>query len=269
MITDYGAFAGVPAAPSWYGARPAVSQTRTPSEPNLPVAAVPTPATIGELTGLASNINAIERAGTKAAQEARIPGGPALEAKSSGVIGQELAGQVPEDVMRLLQQQGAEGAPGTGIDPQAAYLRALGVTSLGQIQAGQQNLSAALARNPPAPTFDPTTQLLTPGQAGNLALGQQQQNLAAQAEADRVALEEERLALASGGGGGGGYGRGGGAAGPTSPFDPFVTSVPNYGQEVAYGAASPYGFTPSTAGPTYTAPDQAANVPTYEDLFGA
>lgn len=252
-------------APSWYGANrtPTVSQTRTPTTPNLPVAAVPTPASVGELSNLTKQINAMLLSGTKAAQAARVPGGPALEEQSSKVIGQELAGGVPDDVIKLLQQQSAEGAPGTGVNPQAAYLRALGLTSIGQQQAGEQNLTAATARNPAAPIFDPATQLLTPGQAGNLALGQQQQNLAAQSEADRVALEQQRLALESArvGGGGGGYG----GAGPTSSFDPFITSVPNYGPDQAYFAATPgYGFSPSTSGETYTAQEPL----TWEEMFG-
>lgn len=252
------------AGPSWYGANrsPNVSQTRTPTTPNLPVAAVPTPSSVGDLANLTKQINAMMLTGTKAAQAARVPGGPGLEEQSSKVIGQELAGGVPDDVIKLLQQQTAEGAPGTGVNPMAAYARLLGITSMGQQRAGEQDLSAAYARNPAAPTFDPTTQLLTPGQAGQLALGQQQQNLAAQSEADRVALEQQRLALESArAGGGGGYG----GAGPTSPFDPFITSVPNYGPDQAYFAATPgYGFSPSTSGETYSAQEPL----TWEEMFG-
>lgn len=255
------------AGPSWYGgnAAPNVSQARTPTTPNLPVNAIPTPSSIGALAGLTTNINNMLLAGTKAAQGARIPGGPALEQKSSDVIGQELGGGVPDDVIKLLQQQSAEGAPGTGVNPQAAYLRALGLTSIEQQQRGEQNLSAATARNPAAPIFDPATQLLTPGQAGNLALGQQQQNLAAQSEADRVALENARLALESsrltgGGGGGGGYG-----GQVTTPG----AGIPNYGDIVsgqAYGAATPgYGFTFPDEG-TPEGFDAPAN---YDELFGS
>lgn len=257
-ITDY-----VGGLPSWYGANraPAVSQARTPTTPNLPVAAIPTPASPGALASLTAQINQMMLSGTKAAQAARVPGGPALEEQSSKVIGQELAGGVPDDVIKLLQQQGAEGAPGTGVNPQAAYLRALGLTSIGQQQAGEQNLTAATARNPAAPTFDPTTQLLTPGQAGNLALGQQSQNLAAQAEADRVALEEQRLALEGSRIGGGGVGYGGQVSAPTIPG----AGLPNYADDRAYYAATPgYGFTPSTAGPTY----QTGDTSYYDAVFG-
>jgi len=265
-ITDY-----VGGLPSWYGANraPAVSQHSTPSVPNLPVAAVPTPASVGELGNLTQQINNMLRLGTKTAQNARIPNEPGLETQSSKVIGQELGGGVPDDVLKLLQQQGAEGAPGTGVNPMAAYERALGITSLGQVRAGMTDLSAAEARNPAAPTFDPTTQLLTPGQAGNLALGQQSQNLAAQAEADRVALEEERLALEGARLPGGGVGYGGQAS---TPAPNVLSPGPAYNSGQAYFAATPgYGFTPSTAGPDYQTGENVqpsySGDPTYDELF--
>lgn len=250
------------AGPSWYGAgaAPNVSQTRTPTTPNLPVNAIPTPSSVGALSNLSKQINDMLLAGTKAAQGARIPGGAGLEAASSKVIGSELAGAVPDDVINLLKQQGAEAGVG-GTNPNAAYLRLLGITSMDQVKAGEANLTAADARNPAAPIFDPATQLLTPNQSGNLALGQQQQNLAAQSEADRVALEQQRIALEAArltpSGGGGGYGTQ--VSSPTAPG----AGLPNYLDQTAYYAATPgYGFTPSTAGETYQ-----TNVPTYDDLF--
>jgi hypothetical protein len=141
----------------------------------------------------------------------------------------------------------------------AAYERLLGLTSLDQIKSGETNLSAADARNPAAPIFDPATQLLTPNQAGSLALGQQRQNLDAQAEADRVAMENARLALEaaritpSGGGGGG--------MTVTNPTVPGA-GLPNYGGGV-YTTAGGEGFAPSTAGPDYQ-----TNAYNWEDIFG-
>jgi hypothetical protein len=136
--------------------------------------------TVGSLQSTADTVNKINIGATKAAQGARIPGGAGLEAQSSADIGSELKGEVPRDVLSLLAQQGAEGAVGSGGNPQAAYLRALGLTSLGQIQTGQQNLSAAEARNPAAPIYDIGSNVITPYQDATLNLAQGAQDLAKQ-----------------------------------------------------------------------------------------
>lgn len=177
---------------------------------------------LGALTAYINNLNLNAQA---AANKNRIPGDAALESQSSANIGNELHGILPPDVLRLIQQQGAErgvatGSPGSP-NSNAAYLQALGLTSLGLQEQGQHDLSGAVARNPAAPIFDPTSQLMTPYQSSELALQQQ-------AERDRVQLEQQRLALDAahvGGGGGGGGGRGGAAPAPVTPFDPMVYST--------------------------------------------
>lgn len=185
-----------------------------------------------DISKLSEMINTINLNAQKAANQARIPNDPALEAQSSKVIGQELQGEVPQDVQNLLAQQAAERGVATGVgtdspNANAAYLRALGLTSLGQIQEGQQNLTSAVGRNPVARTFDPSTQLLTPDQAAQLNLGYI-------SEADRTRLEEERLNLEATRGGGGGrsnpYGYGGWTGGTGS--SPYQYSEPGM---YAYG----------------------------------
>jgi len=158
---------------------------------------------IGTLT---AGVDAMNVAGQTAANAARIPGNPALEQQSSTLIGQELAGQVPQDVVNFLGQQAAERGIGTGIganaaNTNAALLRSLGLTSIQQQQTGESNLTSADARNPGAPLFDPTTQLLTPGQAGSLAgqqaglsLDQQKLNEQAQMDAANLALNQAKFA---------------------------------------------------------------------------
>lgn len=197
-------------------------------------------ANVQSISDLVNNIN---RAAQGAANTARIPGAAALEAKSAANIGEELAGQVPTDVTNLLAQQAAErgfgrGVPG-GPNTNAAYLRLLGLTSIGQEQAGQQNLTGAYARNPAAPIFDPTTQILTPFQGAQLNLGYQ-------TEADRAAEAQRALdiqaARGGGGGGGGGYGYGGGGGGGGSPFQ--------YGEPGTYSYGSPSTTTLSGGLPT-------------------
>jgi hypothetical protein len=191
------------------------------------------PGAQGNVAGLTSEMNALNVQGQTQANAARIPGSTALETQSSGNIAQELQGNVPTDVINLIGQQAAERGI-SGANTNAAYLRALGLTSLQQQQQGQANLSAADARNPGAPLFDPTSQLLTPYQAGSLNLQGSSQQLESQRMQQQLALEQQRLQQSAYGGGGGGYGGSGGGGGyqPPNPYgnDP-VTQV--------YGATGP------------------------------
>jgi hypothetical protein len=186
-----------------------------------------------QLAQLTELLNKINLAGQTAANVARIPDAAALEEKSSANISDELAGKLPQDVLNLLAQQGAErgvatGAPGSP-NANAAYLRALGLTSLGQQQTGQQNLTAAYARNPVAPLVDPSRLILTPTEAGNLAIG-----------AGGLGLDWFK-ALSSGGRGGGVSGGGGYAptrttTGPDmSWLDALFGGGGGGGQMVVYG----------------------------------
>ncbi len=142
-------------------------------------------------------INQMNRNAQQQSLQARIPGAAGLETQSSANIGAELGGRVPQDVMQLLGQQAAErgvatGAPGSA-NANAAYLRALGLTSLGQEQVGQQNLTAAYARNPAAPIFDPTTQLITPYQGALIGESAANQSLAVNQMLTQANLEQQRL----------------------------------------------------------------------------
>src|SRR5437899_1500288 len=153
------------------------------------------PAAGMNLTGLTDYINNLQRTAQTAANQARIPGAAGLEETSSGNIGSELRGEVDPSTLRLLQQQAAERGVTTGIDPSspnanANYLQALGLTSFQRQQQGQRDLSAAYARNPAAPLFDPSTQLLTPYQTGQLDIERGRLDL----EAQRIAAENARAA---------------------------------------------------------------------------
>lgn len=264
----------------------------SPTPVSYPVASGVAPGAGKNLTDLTSYINQLNREAQTQANQARIPGAAGLEQQSSNIIGQELKGQLPSDVLAQIQQQQAERGVAGGVagspNSNAAYLRAIGLTSLGQQQQGEQNLSSAYARNPAAPLFDPTTQLMTPYQAGSLTLAQQQ-------EADRVALEQQRLALegasiGSRGGGGGGYGTaipapttGGGGPGEVVGYSPERGSgalgIPDLGGgDTTQAWWQSIGFQPGQGAPTGTGtfyaganPDltqgQAAAVQGYEDLF--
>ena len=79
-------------------------------------------------------------------------------------IGQQLKGQLPQDVINQIGQQAAErgisgGSPGSP-NSNAAYLRALGLNSLQMQQQGNQNLSTAIGDTPVSPLFNPASMIV-------------------------------------------------------------------------------------------------------------
>lgn len=126
----------------------------------------------------ASAANAANIAAQQAANAARIPGAAGMESQSSQNIANALAGKLPADVIGQLQRNAAERGLASGLAGSqagdAAYMRALGLNSLGLQNQGQQWLNAAYARNPGAPLVDPTAFMLTPGQESAMNLGTSQ-----------------------------------------------------------------------------------------------
>lgn len=99
-------------------------------------------------------------------------------------IGQQLKGQLPQDVINQISQQAAERGVGNGMtggpNTNSAYLRALGLNSLQMQQQGNQNLSAAINDTPVAPLFNPAS-MIVPNYFGqqelsNARAGQRQNN---------------------------------------------------------------------------------------------
>lgn len=228
---------------------------------------------LGQLTDL---INTMNRNAQKQSLEARIPNNPALEAKSSANIGSELGGQVPTDVMNLLGQQAAERGVATGAvgspNANAAYLRALGLTSLGMQEQGQQDLTRADARNPAAPIFDPTTQLITPYQGALISEANASNNLGVNQLISQANLAQQRLNLSAPRYANPSFNYGGTGTG-TSPltgeslFAPDTTTASTGGNTgnnaFSYSYASPfqnnyYDYNPPSAlPPDYGSPDYA------------
>jgi hypothetical protein len=214
-------------------------------------------------------INSITRGAQGAALQARIPGEANLETQSSANIQSELEGQLPADVMRTLGQQAAErgvatGSPGSP-NTNAAYLRALGLTSLDLTGMGQSQLTAAEGRNPAAPIFDPSSQLITPYQGATL--GAEQTRLAQSYDLERERLAMERANLARQAAFGGGQGRSGTATpepGLQYVQGPWASDVGNppavYGPGGGPTSTGTYGYNPQI--PTY---GQVAQSP--EDIF--
>ncbi len=176
------------------------------------------PGAAPNLSSLTDMINQLNLKAQQTANAGRIPGGAGLEAQSSGNIGSLLSGNIPADVVRNLTQSAAErgiamGSPGSD-NSNSALLRSLGLTSLDLQGEGQKYLSAADARNPGAPIFDPTSQLLTPYQAGNL----NNQNA-------RLQLEWWNALHGGGGGRTGGGGGGGHTVGDTSALPSWFSGL--------------------------------------------
>lgn len=149
---------------------------------------------LGQIAQLTQMVNSINQAAQQSANAARIPGGRGLENLSSANIGNALAGQVDPSVLAQLGQRAAErgvatGSP-TGPGSNAAYLRALGLTTMDLMNTGQNWLTQATNRNPAAPLFDPSSMFITPFQSAQLDL-----------ERDRL----NRMGRGGGGGGGGGF----------------------------------------------------------------
>lgn len=166
------------------------------------------------LTSLSDLVNTLNRNAQTSANAARVPGSTAIEQQLSDNTSQLAKGQLPQDVINQIQQRAAERGISTGNDN---YLQALGLNSLEAQQMAQGNLTAADARNPVAPIFNPASMLLTPAQLGAL-----------QNQGGFLALDWYK-ALTGQGGYGGGRGGGGGQT-PTGQSED--QSNPNWWRSV-------------------------------------
>lgn len=146
-----------------------------------------------QLDQLSQMINAINQANN----QARVPGGAALERQSSANIQNELAGLLSPDYLQNLQstiaQRGATG--GFGVDSantNAAALRAMGLQSQQLQQQGQTDLTAAYNRA--APLWDVSQGMVTPGLLETQQQNQTQNALQAKAQENQQAQWQAQLA---------------------------------------------------------------------------
>lgn len=100
---------------------------------------------------------------------ANLPNYEAMTGAASENILGNLQGQLSPDVMQAIQQSAAErgivtGGAG-GPNANAAYLRALGLTSLDLQNLGQGQLTAAIARMPQVNLMNPASEMLSADQA--------------------------------------------------------------------------------------------------------
>ena len=123
-------------------------------------------ANMGKLETLASGLNAFNQKELLNQYETAIPGYSNLTKQAGANTQSQLEGQVSSDVVNQILQNAAErgimtGSPGSA-NANAAMLRALGLTSLGLQQTGQQNLIALEGAAPVAQPFDVSKLFISP-----------------------------------------------------------------------------------------------------------
>ena len=114
--------------------------------------------------GLANQANAFMQQQARMPYAFNLPNYGGMLSQRSKNIGGLLQGQVPTDVVEQIQQRGAERGVATGMsggpNGNAAWLRALGLTSLGLQQQGSQQFTQAIADTPVSPLFNPLSQFI-------------------------------------------------------------------------------------------------------------
>lgn len=123
---------------------------------------------LGGIYGLGRGLNTFQAQQAAGQYQQNLPGYQGLINQSSGNIQSMLAGQVPTDVVNNIIQGAAErgimtGSPGSP-NSNTALLRALGLTSLGMQQTGEQELTGAIQRTPTGGLFNTSSMLVSPEQ---------------------------------------------------------------------------------------------------------
>lgn len=133
------------------GGSGSIPGTYSPAYGGIPNIPIPT-TNMGELYGLTTGVASSGAANAVQNLNANVPG-----------LAERSRGQLPQDVITQLLQQAAErgistGMPG-GPNSNAAYLRALGLTSLGVSTDAAHELEAGIAR---VPQVDPNRLIVSP-----------------------------------------------------------------------------------------------------------
>jgi len=210
---------------------------------------------LANLYGLAQGAGTASAIGQQQQYIQNLPGYMANRNQQSTNIAQELAGQLPQDVVNQIAQQSAQIGAGSGMGPMsplsnADYLKDIGLTSLGMQQAGGTALNQQIQTTPTGPAFNPASMMVTPQQEQEAALqasmmnaapnptAAAEANLLAQQQAAQAAQNAANLGGTAGNTGTGGY-RVTGSQGATS-INPAVGTGGNPAAAVGGGV---YGAT--------------------------
>lgn len=213
---------------------------------------------IGNLPAITTLGGGINRFNTSQALEQigmGLPDYAAMVDQSSKNIGSELKGELPGDVIDQILQQAAERgiATGTNGSPSnnAAFLRALGLTSLNLQQVGEGALTGAIARTPRPPLFDPMAFLVSPAAFQEAQTGANYMAAApVPSAAAGAALGVARSGVREGVGS---------VSAPRFPFNPFA---PQGYSTNPFAPSVPYNPPEVVGGPLGTPPETAAEIAT-------
>lgn len=200
-------------------------------------------ANLSSLYGLAGDVNAFQQGQAPLGLETNLPGYKGLLGTSSENTQQLLQGKIPQDVLNQLAQGAAErgiamGSPGSP-NANAAYLAALGKTSLGLQQEGLQNFQTLVGMTPQVAPFDISKMFVSP----------EQQQQAAAANAIYAAAPNPAAAAGAGlGAAAAGLGAGG-AVGARTPAITAPTPSQSFWPTWTTGATGERGLT--IGGQTY------------------
>jgi hypothetical protein len=138
---------------------------------------------LSNMYGISNLTTAADTAGAQGVQSeymSNLPDYMGMLTTATNNASQELSGQVPSDVISELQTAAAERGVSGGQGPNspntnAAYLRALGLDSLGMQQQGMKDFNTLYQDTPTGPQFNPSSMMVTPEQqqAAQLAANQE------------------------------------------------------------------------------------------------
>ncbi len=154
------------------GATPGMGNTSTTTFTPSPGVSDPNAALPYQV--LSKKLNDFMAQQAKSQFTSNLPDYSSMVGQRSTNTGAQLRGEVPQDVISQLIQSGSErgistGSPGSP-NANSAYLRALGLTSIGQQEAGSKSLSQGIADTPVSPLFNPGS-LVVPDILGHMGFG--------------------------------------------------------------------------------------------------
>ena len=260
----------VPSGGTPIAAPTAIPQTYSPVYGGIPQVPSPTSTAGGAIGGNITNMadllkmilgaSGASAAGAQSQLQSNLPGYAPMTQQASTDILSNLQGQIPQDVKNQIIQSAAERGISVGAgspNANAALLRAMGLTSLGLENTGQQQLTAAIGRTPVGPAQNPANYLVTPAQ--QQAAAEEQAILNAAPIPAQAAQARLNQLLAGLNAGRGAYGGGGGLPSPSSQ-SPTQDIINRYlGTVTGGGLPSPSGQ--GTFGGSYNYPDTSGMTP--------